>query len=135
MDRVSNQDLFSAILASRILTPYAEHDRELAVLLENPHHCNIHYPQTYASVDQIVPTLKQMLSYMITKGIYLNLDAAKQLIRFGERNPDSQIYDITFNCEKQHYGVCRGQTEDKLQVICVLTGDHIPDEMFGMAVR
>ena len=35
------------------------------------------------------------------------------------------------NCERQSYGVCCGQTEDQLQAICVLTGNHIPDEFFG----
>jgi hypothetical protein len=53
------------------------------------------------------------------------------LIGFGEKNPDGLIYDITFNCERQSYGVCCGQTGDQLQVICVLTGNHIPDELFG----
>jgi hypothetical protein len=135
MDRVSNDELFSAILSSKILTPYLGQDGELAMLLENPHHCNIHYPQNYASVDQIIPVLKQMLSYMVAKWIYLNRDAAKQLISYGEKYPESQLYDITFNCEKQHYGVVCGQIENELHVVCVLTGDHIPDEMFGMALQ
>lgn len=43
MDKVSNEEMFSAILSSQILIPYLEHEPELAVLLENPNHCNIHY--------------------------------------------------------------------------------------------
>jgi hypothetical protein len=131
MDKVSNQMLFSVILSSQILTPYQENEPELAVLLENPYHCNIHYPQTYATVDQIIPTLRRMLDYMLLRKIYLNMDATRQLIAFGEKYPDSQIYDITFNCDRRHYGVCCGQTEAELRAICVMTGDHIPDEMFG----
>ncbi len=131
MDKVSNDELFSAIVSSLILTPYLQHDRELSVLLENPNHCNIHYPEDYSSVDQVIPVLKQMLEYMLSKKIYLNLDATKQLINFGEKHPEGLLYDITFNCDRRHYGVCCGQTEQKLHVICVLTGDHIPDEMFG----
>ena len=55
------------------------------------------------------------------------------MIGFGEKNPDGLIYDITFNCEKQSHGVCCGRVEDLLQVSCVLTGNHIPDELFGDA--
>ena len=68
---------------------------------------------------------------MLAQRIYLNIEATKQLILFGEKNPDGEIYDVTFNCERQSYGVCCGQAEDQLQVICVLTGQHIPDELFG----
>ena len=131
MDKVPNRELFSAIRSSQILIPYLQNEPELETLLEIPHHCNIHYPPSYATADQIVPVFKHMLDYMILRNIYLNLDATKQLIGFGERNPDSQLYDITFNCERCHYRVCCGQTEEDLRVICVLTGDHIPDELFG----
>ena len=75
--------------------------------------------------------LQGMLDHMIAQRIYLNIDAAKRLIGFGEKNPGSLIYDITFNCERQSYGVCCGQTRDDFQVIYVLTGNHIPDELFG----
>ena len=130
MDKVSHQELFSAILSSNILLPYLDHDPELAVLLETPNHCNIHYAANYASAHQMIPVLKGMLEYMIAKTIYLNRDATKQLILFGEKNPDSQIYDVTFNCERQSYGVCCGRIEERIHAICVLTGGHIPDELF-----
>ena len=135
MDRVSREELFAAILSSDILIQYLQSDPELAALLENPHHCNIHYPQNHATVEQIMPALQGMLDYMMAQRIYLNVEATKQLIGFGERNPDGLIYDITFNCERQSYGVCCGLTGDELQVICVLTGNHIPDELFGDAIQ
>ena len=130
MDELSNQELFSAILSSNILLPYLDHDPELAMLLETPNHCNIHYSKNYASASQMIPVLKGMLEYMNAKMIYLNRDATRRLVNFGEAYPDSQIYDVTFNCERQSYGVCCGQTEESLRVICVLTGGHIPDELF-----
>jgi hypothetical protein len=129
------EELFSAILSSNILIPYLGGDPELAVLLENPHQCNIHYPRSHAAVDQIMPALQGMLDYILAQRIYLNAEAAKQLISFDEKNPDSLIYNITFNCERQSYGVCCGLTGDQLQVICVLTGNHIPDELFGDAIQ
>ena len=43
--------------------------------------------------------------------------------------------DITFNCERQSYGVCCGLAEGQLHAICVLTGNHIPDELFGERMR
>jgi hypothetical protein len=135
MDRVSKEELFSAILSSNILIQYLQGDRELQVLLENPNHCNIHYPRSHSTVSQIMPALQGMLDYMLAQRIYLNVEAAKQLISFGEKNPDGLIYDITFNCERQSYGVCCGLTGDQLQVICVLTGNHIPDELFGDALQ
>ena len=131
MDRVSKDELFSVILTSNILNQYLSIDAELAALLENPHHCNIHYPQNHATVEQIMPALQGMLDYMMAQRIYLNVEATKRLIGFGQKNPDGLIYDITFNCERQSYGVCCGLVEDQLQVICVLTGNHIPDELFG----
>jgi hypothetical protein len=135
VDRVSKDELFSIILTSNILNQYVSIDAELAALLENPHHCNIHYPQNHATVEQIMPALQGMLDYMISQRIYLNVEATKQLIGFGEKNPDGLIYDITFNCERQSYGVCCGLVEDQLEVICVLTGNHIPDELFADSLR
>jgi hypothetical protein len=131
VDRVSKEELFSVILSSNILDQYVSIDAELSALLENPHHCNIHYPQNHATVEQIMPALQGMLDYMMAQRIYLNVEATKQLIGFGRKNPDGLIYDITFNCERQSYGVCCGLVEDQLEVICVLTGNHIPDELFG----
>jgi hypothetical protein len=135
MDRVSKEELFSAILSSNVLIQYLQGDRELQVLLENPNHCNIHYPRNHATVSQIMPVLQGMLDYMLAQRIYLNVEATKQLIGFGEKNPDGLIYDITFNCERQSYGVCCGLSGEELQVICVLTGNHIPDELFGDALQ
>ena len=134
MDRVSKEEFFSAILSSNVLIQYLQLDPELAALLEDPYHCNIHYPRNHADVSQVMPALQGMLDYMLAQRIYLNVEATKQLIGFGEKNPDGLIYDITFNCEKQSYGVCCGLTGEELRVICVLTGNHIPDELFGDAI-
>ena len=130
MDRIPKEDLFSAILSSNILIPYLQADPELAGLLDNPYHCNIHYSRSHATVSQVMPALQGMLEYMVAQRIYLNVDAAKRLIGFCEKNPDGLIYDITFNCERQSYGVCCGLTGEEIEVICVLTGNHIPDELF-----
>jgi|WetSurMetagenome_2_1015567.scaffolds.fasta_scaffold600918_1 hypothetical protein len=134
MDRVSNEELFSVILSSNILSQYLQIDPELAALLENPNHCNIHYPSSHASVERITPILQGMLDYMQAQRIYMNVEATKQLIGYGEKNPDGLVYDITFNCERQSYGVCCGLAQNQLQVICVLTGNHIPDELFGDSI-
>jgi hypothetical protein len=134
MDRLPDEELFSAILSSNFLIQYLQDDLELAELLENPYHCNIHYPKSHASVNQIMPALQGMLDYMMAQRIFLNVDATKRLIGFCEKNPDSLIYDITFNCEKQSYGVCCGLTGEEIDVICVLTGNHIPDELFEDAL-
>jgi hypothetical protein len=135
MDSATNRQLFSVILSSNILAPYLENDPELAFLLERPNHCNIHYPSNYATADQIVPVLKGLLEYMVAERIFLNLDATKQLLHYGEKHPDVLIYDVTFNCERQSYGVCCGQIEDQIHSICVLTGNHIPDEVFREIVK
>lgn len=134
MNSASREKLFSAIVSSRILAPYLANDPELAALLESPNHCNVHYPRTYAYANQLAPALREMLEYMLSQKIYSNLEATKQLVGFSERHPDSQIYDITFNCERQSYGVCCGLTEEQLSVICVLTGGHIPDDFFGETI-
>ena len=46
-----------------------------------------------------------------------------------DRVPMEELFSA--NCERQSYGVCCGQTRDDFQVISVLTGNHIPDELFG----
>lgn len=131
MDSVSNEQLFSTILASNILASYHGNDPELSVLLETPNHCNIHYPRNYVNAAQILPVFRQRLDFMLSSRIYLNLEATKQLVGFIEWHPEGYIYYyVTFNCEGQHYDVCYGQTEERLHVICVMTGGHIPDELF-----
>ena len=131
MARVSNQEFFSAILSSRILDPYLEQDPDLAELIKSPNHPDIHYFENPAPAKQIAPTLKRRLEVMAAKNIPHNFEATKQLVAFMEEHPDSQIYNVTFNCQKQHYGVRCGLIDDRLDVICVMTGGHIPDELLG----
>ena len=38
-----------------------------------------------------MPALQGMLDYMMAQRIYLNVEATKQLIGFGEKNPDGLI--------------------------------------------
>ena len=135
MDKVSNQEFFSAILSSNILVPYLERDSELAELIQSPNHPNIHYFGNPAQAKEVAPTLKRRLDVMVAKNITHNLDSTKQLVAFMEEHPDSQIYNVTFNCRKQHYGVRCGLIDNQLQVICVMTGGHIPDELLGESIH
>jgi len=131
MDKLSNHEFFSAILSSNILVPYLERDSELAELIQFPNHPNIHYFESPAPAKEIALTLKRRLDVMVAKNIAHNLEATKQLVAFMEEHPDSQIYNVTFNCQKQHYGVRCGLVDNQLHVICVMTGGHIPDELLG----
>lgn len=131
MDKISNQEFFSAILASHILSPYLEHDPELAALIQSPDHPDIHYFEKPAPAKEIGPTLKRRLAVMAAKNITHNLEATKQLVAFMEEHPESQIFNVTFNCSKQHYGVRCGLIDHQLHVICVMTGGRIPDELLG----
>lgn len=131
MDNLSNKELFATILSSEILAPYLERDYDLGELLKNPNHPNIHYPQSYAPAKQITPIFRRRLKYMTSKEISLNFEATKQLVTFIEEHPDSQIYNVTFNCAEQHYGVSCGVIENSIHVICAMVGGHIPDDMFG----
>jgi len=135
MDKVSNQEFFSAILSSNILVPYLERDSELAALIQFPNHPNIHYFERPAAAKEIAPTLKRRLVVMAAKNISHNFEAMKQLVAFMEEHPDSQIYNVTFNCQKQHYGVRCGLIDNQLRVICVMTGGHIPDELLGESIQ
>jgi hypothetical protein len=135
MDKVSNEEFFSVILASNILVPYLERDPDLAELIRVPNHPDIHYYETPAPAKQILPALKHRLGVMAAKNISHNLEATKQLVTFMEEHPDSQIYNVTFNCQTGHYGVRCGLTDNQLHVICVLTGGHIPDELLGESPR
>ena len=129
MDKVSNREFFSAILSSNILVPYLERDSDLAELIQFPDHHNIHYFGSPAQAKEIEPTLKRRLDVMVAKNISHNLEATKELVAFMEEHPDSQIYNVTFNCQKQHYGVRCGLIDNRIHVICVMTGGHIPDEL------
>jgi len=135
MDKISNQEFFSAILASNILAPYLEKNPELAELIKFPNDPNIHYFENPAPAKKIAPTLKRRLGMMTAKNISHNLEATKQLVAFMEEHPDSQIYNVTFNCQTQHYGVRASRIDNQFQVICVMTGGHIPDNLLGDAIQ
>ena len=131
MDRASNQEFFSAIVSSRILVPYLEQNPDLAELLNSPDHPDLHYFDRPAAAKELAPPLKRRLAVMASKNISHNFEATKQLVAFLEEYPDSQIYNVTFNCPTQHYGVRCSQMDDEVRVICVMTGGHIPDELLG----
>lgn len=131
MDRFSNQEIFSAILASQILDPYLEQNPELAELIKTPDHPDIHYFEKPAPAKEILPSLKRRLGMMAAKNISHNLEATKQLVTFMEEYPESKIYNVTFNCPAQHYGVRLSRINGQIRVICVMTGGHIPDNLLG----
>ena len=131
MDKISKQDFFSVILSSNILAPYLEGDSDLAELLKSPNHPDIHYFETPAQAKELAPTLKRRLDVMAAKNISHNFESTKQLVAFMEEYPESEIYNVTFNCKTQHYGVRCGLVDDQLHVICVMTGGHIHDALLG----
>ena len=131
MTEISHQEFFSAILSSHILDPYLEGNPDLAELIKFPDHPNIHYFENYALAKELVPALKSGLNVMAIRKISHNLEATKRLVAFMEEHPDSQIHNVTFNCPTQHYGVRCGVINNRLHVICVMIGGHIPDELLG----
>lgn len=135
MDKISKEEFFSAILASQILAPHLGRDPDLTELIKSPNHPDIHYFETPAPAKELAPTLKRRLAVMAAKNISHNLEATKQLVAFMEEHPDSQIYNVTFNCKTQHYGVRSGVTENQLHVICVMTGGHIPADLLGESIQ
>ena len=135
MNKIPNQEFFSAILSSHILAPYLQRDPDLAEMIEVPDHPEIHYFDRPAPAKELAPTLKRRLAVMVAKNISHNLEATKQLVAFMEEHPQSLIYNVTFNCQKGHYGVRCGLVDNHLQVICVMTGGRIPDELLGESIK
>ena len=135
MDKIANEKMFSAIISSNILVLYLERDPNLAELIKFPNHPDIHYFQTPSPSKEIALTLKRRLEVMVAKNISHNLEATKQLVAFMEEHPDSLIYNVTFNCQTQHYGVRCGVIDNQLHVICVMTGGHIPDALLGESMK
>ena len=135
MDKISNEDFFSAILSSNILVPYIERDPDLGEMIKSPTHPDIHYYETPAQAKELASALKPRLNVMAAKNITHNLEATKQLVAFIEGHPDSLIYNVTFNCQRQHYGVRCGLSHDQLSVICVMTGGRIPDALLGESLK
>ena len=131
MGKIAKEDFFSAILSSNILAPYLEADPGLAELLKSPDHPDIHYFETPAHAKELAPTLKRRLDVMAAKNISHNFESTKQLVAFMEEHPDSQIYNVTFNCRTKHYGVRCGLVDEQLHVICVMTGGRIADALLG----
>lgn len=134
MAKPSNRELFAAILSSNILAPYLQQNEELAELIKSPDHPDVHYFADPAPARELAPALKRRLSGMAAKGISHNLEASRQLVAFMEQHPEGQIYNVTFNCQAQHYGVRCGLVDSQLHVICVMTGGHIPDEFLGASI-
>ncbi len=135
MDKRSDQEFFSAILSSKILAPYLEQNSDLAELMRSPDHPDIHYFEDPAPAKDLISTLKRRLDIMVVKNISHNLEPTKHLVAFMEEHPDSQIYNVTFNCQTQHYGVRCGLIDSQLHVICVMTGGRIPDALLGESTR
>ena len=135
MDKIPHQEFFSAILSSHILTPYLEADPDLAHLIKSPDHPDIHYFENPAPAKELAPPLKRRLGVMAAKNISHNFEATTRLVAFMEEHPESQIYNVTFNCRTQHYGVRCGMIDNQLQVICVMTGGHIPDALLGEGMQ
>ena len=133
MDKISKEEFFSAILSSNILIPYLERDPDLAELLQSPDHPDIHYYESPATAKELLPALKRRVGIMEARNISHNFESTKQLVAFIEEHPEGLIYNVTFNCPAQHYGVRCGLVEDRLHVICVMTGGHIPDALLGEA--
>ena len=129
MAEISHQEFFAAILSSNILLPYLERDSDLAELIKFPEHPDVHYFENPSPAKEIAPSLKRRLQVLVAKNISHNLEATKQLVAFMEEHPDSQIYNVTFNCPTQHYGVRCAPIGHQLHVICVMTGGHIPDAL------
>ena len=53
--------------------------------------------------------------------------ATKQLVDYCAAHPDASIDGVTFNCPEHSYGVFYGQVNERLDVICVMVGKHIPE--------
>jgi hypothetical protein len=135
MDKVSKQEFFSAILSSNILGPFLEQNTELAELTKVPNHPDIHYFENSAPARELMPVLARRLAMMTAKKISHNLEATKQLVAFMTEHPESEIHNVTFNCTTQHYGVRCALLDHQVQVICVMTGGHIPDELLGESIQ
>ena len=131
MDKMSKQEVLSAILASNILASYLEQNAELAELIKTPNHPNVHYFRNPAPAKQIAPSLKSRLGFMAAKNISHNFEATKQLVAFIEEHPERLIYDVTFNCQAQHYGVRYTVLDNQFHVICVMTGGPIAPHLLG----
>jgi hypothetical protein len=58
-------------------------------------------------------------------------DATTRFVNYLASNPNANIYDVTFNCPAQHYGIFCGQENQEINVICVMTGGHIPEDIFS----
>ena len=132
---IAKEDLFSAILSSGILVPFMEQDPDLAEMIRFPDHPDIHYFERHTPANQIGPALKRRLEHMVARNIQHNLEATKQLVSFSEEHPESEIYNVTFNCPTKHYGVRCGLIDSQLHVICVMTGGHLSKELLGGSIQ
>src|SRR5215211_1507672 len=99
MGKISKEEFFSAIASSIILVSYLERDPDLAELIKLPNHPDIHYFETPALAKELAPALKRRLDVMTAKNISHNLEATKQLVAFMTEHPESEIYNVTFNCQ------------------------------------
>ena len=135
MDNTASQEFFSAILSSNILAPYLERNPELAELIRSADHPDIHYFDEPAPAKELAPVLKRRLAVMAARSLSHNFESTKKLVAFLDEHPESEIYNVTFNCQTQHYGVRCARIEDQVRVICVMTGGRIPDELLGESTQ
>jgi hypothetical protein len=56
-------------------------------------------------------------------------DATLKFVDYLAANPTADITSVTINCDKYHYDIKCGFVDQSLEVICVIKGNRIPDEL------
>jgi hypothetical protein len=58
-------------------------------------------------------------------------NSTTQFVNYLKLHPDAEITFATFNCDKYSYDVQCGILDQKLDVICVIKGKPIPEELLA----
>ena len=137
--KFSNEEILKVIIASKILETYLEQNVSLREIIKDFENSDIHYG------EEFVPTIHQReiferrikIKHMKNAGELskVNAHALENVKTFIEKYPESNIFDVTFNCSDAHFSVWCGLFDTHIEVLCVQKGGHIPDYAFEKPIE
>jgi len=132
----SRQEILMSIVSSKCLEPFRLRNPCISHLLTEPENPNIHVGQIFSTTIYQREIFERRAGMSIKyadkyPNALSNGYVLRDVLTFIKNNTDARFVTVTFNCPTESVDVWCGISNDKLHVIGVMQGGHIPDEAFG----
>lgn len=146
MDGIS---ILKNIISSGILDEYRSNDPDLSGLIESLGKSfsqwqslkKIYISNQTVRASKIEPSFQRRFRTIpdakqisdpderrLTKELKISLE---RFLKYLNLHPEVEITFATFNCDRYSYDVKCGIVDQKLDVICVLKGGHVPEDLLA----